>query len=285
MSEHPRPQYRRRVTQSGRRWPLFAAVGVLLLASLGVVLSSGVPSGGETASQSSVGASRAATSSTESSPPALAAAEPTQAISPEPTSTLKPQPKPEAPTKTGIVIAWQPAHQGDTGADGWKEYVICGDIVDRVIAKLPEYEHVKAWETGMGLTGSNNYKPAPKNQKAFDSELKMANDAAADVFISIHNDGGAPSGILGEYLPGDATGKALCSVMVNALVSGTGLKDRGMREVRLYSLEAPQNEARHKCLLEIGDNAADRAYLENPANRDEIAQALADGIRAAGLAR
>lgn len=247
-----------------------AGVALLLSATTGIRSGASAPVGVQSA---------AATQGVQSS---VATEAPPAAALPTPTPVATAAPDPE-PSKTGIVIAWQPAHQGDTGANGWKEYVICGDIVDRAIAKLPEYTHVKAWETNMGLTGSNNYKPAPSNKKAFDSELKMANDAGADVFISIHNDGGAPSGILGEYLPGDTVGKALCAGMVEALVAGTGLKDRGLREVRLYSLEAPQNAATRKCLLEIGDNAADRVFLENPENRDRIAQALADGIRAARL--
>jgi N-acetylmuramoyl-L-alanine amidase len=70
--------------------------------------------------------------------------------------------------------------------------------------------------------------------------------------------------------------------MVDALVAGTGLHDRGLREVRLYSLEPARNGARYRCLLELGDNAADRAFLESDAGREKVADALAAGIRAFG---
>jgi hypothetical protein len=188
--------------------------------------------------------------------------------------TLSAQP---APTGRSTIIAWQPSHQADTGVD-WDEHVICGDIVDRVIALMPEFEHVKAWETGMGLSGSNGYRPQPKNTAAFDSELRQANSAPASVFISVHNDGGAPSGVLGMCMPGDANSRAVAERLKAALVSATKLPDRGMREERLYSLESARNHAGIRLLLEIGDNKADRGFLLDAANRQAIAQALADSL-------
>lgn len=201
-----------------------------------------------------------------------------------PQPAKEPSPTPVAPPPPEIAIAWQPSHQGDTGYRGWKEYEVCGDIARRAIGLLPEYEHVLAWETNMGLTGSNNYTPdrGPTNTPAFDSEIAMSNAAGATLFVSIHNDGGAPSGILAMCMPGDAAGRAACETLADALVSATGLPDRGIREARLYSLEA-RNTAPIKCLLEIGDNEADRAYLENPANREVIARGLAQGVRALEL--
>lgn len=185
---------------------------------------------------------------------------------------------PVAPAKQSLVIAWQPSHQADTGA-GYTEYVVCGDIVDRTIALLPEYRHVKAWDLKHGLTGSNNYRPKPSNTPAFDNEVKLANDGGADVFVSVHNDGGAPSGILGEQLPGDKKGAALSRHLTTALAQSLGLHDRGVRDVRLYSLEAVRNNAPYRCLIEVGDNKADRALLTSESGRQKIAEALAAAIR------
>lgn len=186
------------------------------------------------------------------------------------------------PQMRTTVIAWQPSHQADTGSD-WKEYVVCGDIVDRVIALLPQFRHVKAWELGMGLSGSNGYRPQPVNTPAFDSEIDIANDAEATVFISVHNDGGAPSGVLGMCMPGDAESRALAEALKAALCDATGLPDRGIREERLYSLESPRNKARLRLLLEIGDNKADREFLLDEANRQSIAQALATALEEGDL--
>ena len=184
-----------------------------------------------------------------------------------------------SPKKT-MVIAWQPSHQADTAEDWDREYVICGDIVDRVMVKLAEYPSVKAWEIHQGKTGSNNYRPKPSNTKAFDSELKIANEADADIFVGIHNDSGAPKNwLLGEVLPGDKQGTKLCSTLLAALHDELGWKASPPRPAPLYSLEPVRNKAKYRCLLEIGDNVNDRAFLEKPENRDRIATALANGIR------
>jgi hypothetical protein len=190
---------------------------------------------------------------------------------------LVPGPIQQSSKKTQVV-AWQPSHQDDTGSADWHEYLICGDIVDRTIAKAVNVRNIKCWDLNHGLTGSNNYNPTPINTVAFDSEVEQANQAGASYFISIHNDGGAPSGVLGEYLPGDEDGKNLTAKLVNAICAKTGLPNRGLREVRLYSLEYPSNKAKYKCLLEIGDNEKDQTFLENPNNRDIIAQSLAEVV-------
>jgi len=183
----------------------------------------------------------------------------------------------ESPQKKKVVVAWQPSHQDDTGAN-WHEYLICSDIVDRTIAKATSVTNVKCLDTAHGLTGTNNYRPSPTNTVAFDSEVRQANQAGASYFISIHNDGGAPSGVLGEYLPGDEAGKRLAERLVSAICSKTGLSNRGLRAVQLYSLESSRNNAQYKCLLEIGDNEKDRAFLENSNNRDLVAQAMAEVV-------
>ena len=184
--------------------------------------------------------------------------------------------KPVQETQPGkVVVAWQPSHQNDTGTN-WHEYEICGDIVDKTIAFATGVQNAKCWDLSHGLTGSNNYNPSPTNTVAFDNEVEQANQAGALYFVAIHNDGGAPSGVLGEYLPGDAESQKLADQFVKAVCAKTGLPNRGLRPVRLYSLEADRNHAKYKCLLEIGDNAKDRVFLENPANRELIARALAD---------
>lgn len=177
----------------------------------------------------------------------------------------------------GIVVAWQPSHQDDTGADSWHEYRICGDIVQRTMGLLSTVENVLAWETGMGLTGSNNN--GGTNRPAFDSELAQANGAEPDFFISIHNDGGAPSGVLGMYFLGDQKSAAVAEQLARKVSADTGLPYRGIRGHDLYSLDSVRNHAPVRVLLEIGDNANDRSFLEDPGGRQRIAEALAAGVR------
>jgi len=247
-----------------------ALVATLAIAANNPRVTVGVS--GSVATTSSVQAP-AATSSTPEATTAISAAA-TQPATVAPTS-----PEPAMPKKT-MIIAWQPSHQADTAADWDREYVICGDIADRVIAKLSEYPNVKAWDIRHGKTGTNNYRPNPTNTKAFDNEVELANAADADVFIGLHVDSGAlEHWLLGEVLPGDAKGEALCDTLLGALSDELGWKKRPARAARLYSLEPVRNDAKYKCLLEIGDNEKDRAFLENPKNRDRIASALAEGIR------
>ena len=120
--------------------------------------------------------------------------------------------------------------------------------------------------------------PRPSNTPAFDKEVAVANAARAGYFIAIHNDGGAPSGVLGEYVPGDDRGARLTKYLVDRLSSRLGLPNRGAREVRLYSLEPERNHARYRSLLEIGDNVADRQFLSSSANRRRIGRALAAAL-------
>lgn len=178
---------------------------------------------------------------------------------------------------TGVIVAIQPSHQDDTG-EGWHEYVICGDIADRTMLAGRGVRWVKAWDISDGLTGSNNYRPRPTNTRAFDKEVAVSNSAKAEYFVSIHNDGGAPSGVLGEYMPGDDRGARLTEYLVDRLSAGLGLRSRGTRAVRLYSLEPQRNHAKYRSLLEIGDNVADRAFLSSAANRTRIGTVLATAL-------
>lgn len=175
------------------------------------------------------------------------------------------------------VVAFQPSHQDDTG-EGWHEYAICGHIVDEAIAALRRVRGVKAWDIEHGLTGSNNYRPQPTNTQAFDVEIARANRHGARYFVSVHNDGGAPTGILAEHMPNDERGESLARFLLRALCGRTGLANRGVRKVELYSLESSRNNAAYRCLLEIGDNVADRAYLLRRENRRLIGQALAAAL-------
>lgn len=177
-------------------------------------------------------------------------------------------------SQSGPVVAFQPSHQDDTGAPDWHEYRICGDIVQRTITLLEgsPLKNVLAWETGMGLTGSNNN---GSNAAAFDSEIGKSNDAGADYFISIHNDGSAPSGVLGMYFTGDTRSAALAETMARSVSRQIGLPYRGIRGRPLYSLDPGRNHAPVRVLLEIGDNVRDRGFLEDPAGRQRIAAALA----------
>ncbi len=269
MTRPPSSRARRKTTHDRSQ---LRAITVVALVAMTFAVAFGVWAWAETRRNSPAPSSSAGSS--EVTPPAgVDATLPVSAVETTPTT-----PAPAPPPAPEFTVAWQPSHQDDTGS-GWHEWEVCGDIVDRTMALLPEFDHAKAWETQLGLTGTNNYRPNPTNTPAFDSEINQANAADADVFVSVHVDGGAPSGILGECMPNDAASRKLCEAVVDDICKATGLPNRGVREVRLYSLETPRNQAPLRILLELGDNQADRALLMSDDGRNEIAKAVADAVR------
>lgn len=184
----------------------------------------------------------------------------------------------EQEVKKDVMVAWQPSHQDDTGDASWHEYEVCNDLVERAMPLCTSVESVKCWDISNGLTGTNRYDPQPTNTPAFDAEIAMANQAQADYFISVHNDGGAPSGILGLCMPGDSLSRAYLEQFVAALCASTGLPNRGIWEVRLYSLEPERNSCPVRFILEIGDNVKDRDKLMDPGFRQLVAQTLANVV-------
>lgn len=261
------------------RWPVIAGVVAVLLVAVVAVVASAIsptssPPGGELAEPKPKSRLSDISSAVDSAT-TMPAPAPVPTYTP-PKTTLAPRsvvPKPAPAPKPLAVVALQPSHQDDTG-EGWHEYVICGDIADQTFRTAPSIEWVKAWDINHGLTGSNNYRPRPSNTPAFDKEVAIANGAHARYFIAIHNDGGAPSGVLGEYMPGDGRGARLTEYLVSTLSTKLGLPNRGVRDIRLYSLEPERNRARYRSLLEIGDNVADRAFLSSAANRKKIGRVL-----------
>lgn len=255
---------------------LLAVMGVAAVLVSGLLGGSPVLTGDAGAGPSSSAEVTSSADATTTEVPSSAAVATAAAEAPSVGAT----PIPEPPPPPRAVIAWQPSHQGDTGYDGWREYEICGDIMERTIGLLDDFSHVRAWTLEHGLTGSNSYARGPSNTKAFDVELELANAGQADAFVSLHNDGGAPSGVLGMCMPGDARSRALAEQLVASVCASTGLSNRGIREERLYSLESDKNHAELRLLLEIGDNQRDRELLEDPAQRQVIAGAIASGVRA-----
>jgi N-acetylmuramoyl-L-alanine amidase len=181
--------------------------------------------------------------------------------------------KARAPSKPGaIVIAWNPSHQDDTGSDGWHEYSVCGDIVKRTMALLPGFSNVLCWETGMGLKSGGT--------AALTSECDQANDAHAQVFVSVHVNGGGTSGVSGAYETGDTVSGDYAKAVLNEVAASMGLRYLYTRaRSDLLVLHPAYNKAHIRILLELGDNSADRALLSTKVGRQRLAAALAKAIK------
>ena len=172
----------------------------------------------------------------------------------------------------GTVIAWNPSHQDDTGTDGWREYVVCGDIAKKTMALLPEFTNVLCWETGMGFTSDSG--------AALASECEKANDAKAQVFIAVHINGGGGSGYTGLYYTGDSSSAVYAEAFLRSVCASMGQTFRYVRpRSNLFVLDPANNDAPIRILLELGDNVNDRKELTSVAGQKKLAAALAKAVK------
>lgn len=170
-----------------------------------------------------------------------------------------------------VVIAWNPSHQDDTGGNGWHEYAVCGDITKRTMALLGGFTSVLCWKTNMGLTSSGD--------AALKAECAVANAAHAQVFIAVHVNGNAGSGLSGDYRAGDLASAAYAEALLKSVASTMGMTYLYVRpRTSLVVLDPVNNHASIRVLLELGDNVADRALLMSAKGRQRLAAALAKAV-------
>jgi N-acetylmuramoyl-L-alanine amidase len=173
---------------------------------------------------------------------------------------------------TTMVIAWNPSHQDDTGADGWHEYAVCGDIAKRTMALLSDFTNVLCWDTSAGLSS--------KSSTALKSECDKANAANAQIFIAIHVNGGAGSGFTGDYYAGDTASGKFGEAVLKSAGATMGMTFYYVKpRSDLYVLNPAHNKAPIRVLLELGDNVADRALLTSAEGRQKLATALAKAVK------
>ncbi len=201
------------------------------------------------------------------------------------------------------VIVWQPSHQTDTGKD-FSEAATCGAIVDAAMKTKPKLNEHKVWSLGVtGLhhadSGSNTVIAhttaiADGKLSGYAYELKAANKLNPEVFIAVHNNGGTKRNAVWGYIHyGDkfeAENRVLAGRLVKAICAAVGMEDRGVLldsttgrndyrckstgKLSFYSLDENINTAPYRLLLEIGDNAASRDILTDPAKQQKIGEAI-----------
>jgi hypothetical protein len=178
-----------------------------------------------------------------------------------------------ASTTNGIVLAWTPSHQDDTGRD-WHEYEICGDIVKRAMALLPEYENVLCWETRKGLSSSN--------PQALKSECDQVAASHAQVFISVHVNSGDAQGFTARYYSGDTASGRYADALLESIGETMDMKyTKAYGTAELYVLNPKRNPAPIRVLLECGGNEIDRPWLSTESGRQKLAVAIVKAIRGA----
>ncbi|TYP72633.1 N-acetylmuramoyl-L-alanine amidase [Paenibacillus methanolicus] len=112
-----------------------------------------------------------------------------------------------------------------------------------------------------------------------DGRVKIANDAKADLFISIHANRAASSSVSGvETYYTRANSKAFADIMHKHLVKGTGLKDRKVRTANFRVIKYTTMPA---VLLECGylSNKNDTSVLFTDAKQNQLAAEIVSGIK------
>jgi hypothetical protein len=200
-------------------------------------------------------------------------------------------------------IVWQPSHQTDTGKD-FSEAATCNGIVEEAMSMSPALKEYKVWSLGKqeyhhADSGSNTkilHTTAVIDGKisGYAYELNESNRIKPAVFIAVHNNGGTRRHAVWGYIHyGDryeAANRNLSAKLIRAISAVSGMENRGVLldsttgrndyrckstgKLSFYSLDENVNSAPYRVLLEIGDNAASRDYLQDPANQKKIGQAI-----------
>lgn len=157
---------------------------------------------------------------------------------------------------------------GAVGVTGTKEEVIAFDVAKRVVAGLQS----KGYNVIVTRSGTD----AP----GLGTRTKIANNANADIFVSIHfNSGSAKAEGLETLYPFDFKGsKKAAEAVQKAIIRSTGSKDRGIKlRGDLWVL----NGTKMTSILVEGpflSNAKDEALAKDPAWRQKFADGIIEGI-------
>jgi hypothetical protein len=207
------------------------------------------------------------------------------------------------------TVVWQPSHQTDTGKD-FSEAATCNGIVMAAMAAQPSLKEYKVWSLGKEKyhhadSGSNTkilHTTAVIDGKisGYLYELIHSNKKHPFVFIAVHNNGGTKRHAMWGYIHyGDKyeyENRELAGRLVKAVCSVTSLENRGVLldsttgrndyrcsvtgKLSFFSLDENINTAPYRVLLEIGDNAASRDFLLNPANQQIIGETIKKEVAA-----
>ena len=214
------------------------------------------------------------------------------------------------------VIVWQPSHQTNTGKD-FSEAAVCNGIVEAAMKASPGLKESKVWSFGRKRlhhpdVGSNTvigHTSAIIDGKisGYAYEVKKSNKKSPAVFISVHNNGATNRhAVWGFIHDGDryeAENRDLAARLIKAVSTATGLENRGVfldsstgrndyvckssGKRAFYSLDENVNNGPYRVLLEIGDNAISKAFLEDPVNQKKMGEAikreLADWLKDKGF--
>lgn len=210
---------------------------------------------------------------------------PTPAPTPEPTPTPTPAPTPEptpAPTpavKNGQpLVVLDPGHNysvTDTGATG------CGlreqDITYAIASRVKPLLERNGFTVVMTRNNLTDNVSTESVSASLHRRADIANDANADLFLSIHCNAGGGSGTETYYFEDSSIGKTLATVIQRNVVSEVGLQNRGVKSAGFAVLRYTGMVA---ALLETAfiDTEADAAQLGSISGQEAYARGIAKGI-------
>lgn len=196
-------------------------------------------------------------------------------VNPNPSPSVPPLSRPDPSARpvpqTGIVVMIDPGHGGrDPGAvgiGGIKEKDINFEIAQRVAAQL-ESRGIRAIMT---RTSDRELDLQPR--------VTMAERANADLFVSIHSNAISMSrpDVNGLETYYHQTGRGLAQSIHESILRRVNIRDRGVRQANFYVI---RNTSMPAVLVETGfvTGREDAARFQNSAARNQIADAIADGI-------
>lgn len=206
--------------------------------------------------------------------------EPTPAPTPEPTPVPTPEPVP-APTPGGNgqrTVVLDPGHNysvTDTGAVG------CGlreqDVTYYIASKVKPLLENNGFRVIMTRNSLTDNVSAESVSASLKRRAEIANNAGADLFLSIHCNAGGGSGTETYYYSGSEDGKRLASAIQRNVVAEVGLENRGVKSAGFAVLRYTSMVA---ALLETAfiDTEADAAMLSNESGQWAYAEGIARGI-------
>ena len=189
-----------------------------------------------------------------------------------------PQPQPKGGEK--MIVCIDPGHGGpDPGAvspEGIQEKNVNLNVAKRVA------EYLRRADVQVVLTRDTDKELVLGNDDAAElrARAKVANDAKADFFLSIHCNAASTSDAEGfevYHYPGSTKGAMLATKIADAYALASGLK---RRKVASANFQVLRDTAMPAALIELGflTNKADCALLREPAFLDKIALGIAFGI-------
>lgn len=176
------------------------------------------------------------------------------------------------PPLAGFLVALDAGH-GGYSSGAYYEKVSEKDLDLTVTLRVAELLKEKGCE--VLLTRSDD------TFVSLSDRCQIANDAGADIFVSIHANASDVSktfqGIYTYHYPGKQQGKALAKSIQNALVQETGAIDRGVLSEDFAVVRMTQMPA---SLVEIGFMSCHEELLRlcDPDYQEKVAQGIAQGI-------